>query len=185
MASQLNDDKPMFPLVVVSDCVYDSIMSRLRRGDEYVYTGRKDGTNRRVFLQDGLIVDGHGTLIVSRTMMKTESPTSTRIANRAYEKEREGLDGEFGEDWDFLHWYYDADGRPNGKSFKHKTTGEVRKIKFQQRDIQRAPRHQPCGADECSNHASKQCIRCKTIRYCSVKCQKSHWHIHKPICNYV
>jgi hypothetical protein len=182
--SQLNDDKPIIPLVMVSDCVYDHIMICLRRGDEYVYTGRADGTDRRVFLQDDLIVDGHGSLIISRTMKKNVFSTPVRTTNRADEKEREGLDGGFGEDWIFLHWNYDADGRPNRKIFKHKTTGEVRKIKYNQKDLNRAPRNQLCGADECSNHTTKQCIRCKTIHYCSVKCQKSHWHLHKPMCDY-
>ncbi len=35
-----------------------------------------------------------------------------------------------------------------------------------------------CGADR---HL-KKCARCRATRYCSVECQRMHWHEHKSVC---
>ncbi|KAH7920440.1 ankyrin [Leucogyrophana mollusca] len=37
-----------------------------------------------------------------------------------------------------------------------------------------------CG--NCGKKGDKQCSRCQTVRYCSSRCQTSHWPVHKPRC---
>jgi len=43
-----------------------------------------------------------------------------------------------------------------------------------------------CAADGCGHATAtgtKQCSRCKQVRYCSVACQRSHWKQHKAQCS--
>ena len=37
-----------------------------------------------------------------------------------------------------------------------------------------------CGGTD--NGKTKLCVKCKDIRYCSLKCQKEHWYLHKSSC---
>ncbi|CAI9755585.1 unnamed protein product [Fraxinus pennsylvanica] len=39
----------------------------------------------------------------------------------------------------------------------------------------------PCAV--CEQRGTKQCARCKMVKYCSEACQKSHWSEHKKKCN--
>ncbi|KAJ7444320.1 hypothetical protein FB451DRAFT_1294320 [Mycena latifolia] len=42
-----------------------------------------------------------------------------------------------------------------------------------------------CSMHECSNYRNlKQCGRCKCATYCSVECQRKHWVLHKPLCDF-
>ena len=43
---------------------------------------------------------------------------------------------------------------------------------------------QMCGFLGCTNAGVgfQQCSRCKTIRYCSQKCQRADWKLHKQVC---
>mmetsp|Transcript_29759 Transcript_29759/g.51374 ORF Transcript_29759/g.51374 Transcript_29759/m.51374 type:complete len:418 (+) Transcript_29759:65-1318(+) len=40
-----------------------------------------------------------------------------------------------------------------------------------------------CSALETPGNKFQQCSRCKCVRYCSPKCQKEHWKLHKSICS--
>jgi hypothetical protein len=39
-----------------------------------------------------------------------------------------------------------------------------------------------CASTSCLSHASKHCGACRTVGYCSQKCQKDHWPLHKAAC---
>jgi uncharacterized Fe-S cluster-containing MiaB family protein len=40
-----------------------------------------------------------------------------------------------------------------------------------------------CGyASGTSGAALKKCSRCKSVKYCSEACQRTHWRVHKPSC---
>ena len=39
-----------------------------------------------------------------------------------------------------------------------------------------------CGTPECDDIKLKTCTACKSVRYCSVKCQKNHRPKHKKAC---
>ncbi|GMH78502.1 hypothetical protein TrST_g6495, partial [Triparma strigata] len=39
-----------------------------------------------------------------------------------------------------------------------------------------------CGFPGCSKPAPLKCSRCKEVRYCSKKHQKTHWKLHKKLC---
>lgn len=39
-----------------------------------------------------------------------------------------------------------------------------------------------CGKCD-KNDAMKRCGACRTVRYCSRECQRTHWPIHKPTCD--
>ena len=39
-----------------------------------------------------------------------------------------------------------------------------------------------CGVEECDDITLKTCTACKSVRYCSVKCQKNHRPQHKQAC---
>ena len=39
-----------------------------------------------------------------------------------------------------------------------------------------------CGNPAYVGTGLKTCRRCKSMRYCSVDCQRAHWRVHKPDC---
>ena len=39
-----------------------------------------------------------------------------------------------------------------------------------------------CSCPGCTQCGVLLCSRCKTVRYCSSECQKSHWKTHKKLC---
>ena len=42
---------------------------------------------------------------------------------------------------------------------------------------------QKCGNPDCSKPGAKKCSKCKSILYCSKKCQANHWKaVHKKVC---
>jgi hypothetical protein len=40
----------------------------------------------------------------------------------------------------------------------------------------------PCAYSGCKKTGSLICGSCKSVRYCTPTCQKSHWKTHKPTC---
>jgi hypothetical protein len=40
-----------------------------------------------------------------------------------------------------------------------------------------------CGLGPSLANSLKACSRCRTVRYCSLLCQREHWTTHKPACN--
>jgi len=40
-----------------------------------------------------------------------------------------------------------------------------------------------CANISCCNEGTKQCSKCKTVKYCSRECQKEDWKVHKTICS--
>jgi hypothetical protein len=40
-----------------------------------------------------------------------------------------------------------------------------------------------CARPGCTTNASSECGACKSVSYCSVACQKSHWGAHKAACS--
>jgi len=41
---------------------------------------------------------------------------------------------------------------------------------------------QLCAADSCWDVAARRCSACKAVYYCTPKCQKAHWSMHKRSC---
>jgi len=169
--------------VLLSDKLYANKMMCLQRGDTHVYTGRRDGTNRRLFLHDGNIFDGQGTLIISASMVDLDEGLPI---TRSYEKELEAFGGIPSPDWDFLNWIYGKDGKPRGKRWKNKINGEIQSSHFAQKDKFRAPRHLACHQTDCTNPGTKQCTKCKHVRYCSRTCQIKDWkNGHRELCSHL
>ena len=40
-----------------------------------------------------------------------------------------------------------------------------------------------CGKKRSAKTKLQKCSRCNSVRYCSRECQKTHWAIHKAVCN--
>ena len=68
------------------------------------------------------------------------------------------------------HFSSSVGGRPGSSNWK----------KIAQANLKRGS---PCGVDSCKKMATKKCGRCKQEVYCSTRCQKIKWNVHKKTCS--
>lgn len=163
--------------IVVPDDVFESCLKRLEKGEK-TYTGRKDGTNRRVFLQDSTsVVTCDGRRVFSAKQFYSENMTDWATSRNG-----ERLSDVMNDDWEHLGWEYDKSGNPLAQTFKNKKTGKLKSIKMTAKDSQRAPKNVSCAEHSCDKNGAKFCKGCRTVRYCSRGCQKIHWPSHKKEC---
>ena len=48
-------------------------------------------------------------------------------------------------------------------------------------DVTKVPAYLKC--ENCEVKGKMRCGKCKTARYCSQNCQKTHWKVHKEKCS--
>jgi hypothetical protein len=188
-----DDAATIMRMVIVSDGVYASLVKQFEAGVRNVYTGRKDGSNRRIKrLADGSFVGADdGSRIVTRAMIGSTQPVPM---NRAFQKEQALLASDA--QWAWHRWIYgNRDEKVGGKNagvvhggvkrvvigkvFRHAGSGKEQSLLFG-RDIDRAPK---LGCAACGDASARlSCGRCKSVRYCNAACQRLHWLSHKVIC---
>ncbi|CAH6419239.1 Hypothetical protein HVR_LOCUS438 [uncultured virus] len=72
--------------IAVSDLVYNSLMKRFDEGEQAVYTGRPDGTNRRVYRTNGIIHSDDGREVISLSKVQSLSLSGEIEALNPYAK---------------------------------------------------------------------------------------------------
>lgn len=174
--TELKEDSPN--VVSVSDALFAEKHMMFDRGARYVYTGRKDGTDRKwIRLRNKLIVlaGNNKQFLVPRTLpflqdggIRPLSKFAARVMN------------------DRFDWVY---GNP--ESFTDPVTGEERKnvIGYIHKgklytDLDKPFRGKECGHCRAVKTAKelRVCSGCKTFVYCSTDCQKADWPTHKSVC---
>ncbi len=43
--------------------------------------------------------------------------------------------------------------------------------------------YKDCQREDCKTKTTLRCIRCRKVFYCSKKCQRKDWKLHKSMCN--
>ena len=166
----------MLKVIQVSDNIYRGLIDRFDRGDDHVYTGKKDGTNRRLVRGcDGLIRGPHQEIVLPRS--DVDALPNCKVVHR-----NDQLDAKvFGRDpksWIFLEWVYGSTGRkPVGMTYKNCITGKTKTLDLH--DNQQPLTCRLCGVPALR---LRRCTRCKDARYCCVEHQRLDWKVHRDVC---
>lgn len=179
-------------LVAVSDALFAEKHKLFDEGARFVYTGCKDGTDRKwIRLRDKLIVlaGNNKQFLIPLSVAMSQGPSSSssssshppRPLTKFAARTMDPINPE-----DF-QWIY---GEP--ETFLDPVTGKERKnvIGYVSKgksymDLDKPYRVKECGHCHAIKTTSKEllvCSRCKTFMYCSTDCQRNAWPTHKPLC---
>jgi len=159
-------------IVGVSNILFHELHATFDRGDSFAFSGKDDGTNRRLqrgtdsFIRD---VDT-GAIIVRREQV------AMGVSNIGLKSDQSVLSQS--QRWKFESWTYDDAGKPTGKTFRHTKSGKTRFVKL---NGKAAIGCAHCGVRGCGLH---RCAGCKKVSYCNPVCQTSDWSQHKQKCTH-
>jgi MYND finger len=160
--------KPITFAVAVCERIFKSLHQRFDSGETHVYTGTKDGRNRRVkrLPSRKIIVSEPGdcreVVCLTKEMLLNITPTSKLMKDKQDDVKRGG-DGS-------LEWVYTPDGKPGG----YKVGGKI----HPQSALLRTTKD----CFTCGTKSKTMCARCMLVFYCSKACQVADYKNHKTMC---
>ena len=169
-------------IVAVSDVLFMQQHKLFDQKARFVYTGRKDGTNRKwIRLRNKriVLVQNQKQFLIPLSLAGSDARPLTKFAERTMQRTRQ----------DEFQWIY---GEP--ATVLDSETGKPRKnvIGYISKGKRYMNTEKPCRSKVCDNcHQPntstplRVCSGCETFVYCSTDCQRAHWPSHKNLCRMI